>query len=408
MSNWPSAFGPVDTHAIDAFEVGELLAALADKSLVVLDPFTGRFRLLETVRDYARVTLANTGEAEMFRDRHLDHFLALTEQAEPQFTGPDQGVWLEKLETEHDNLRAALAWSSEQADNHESGVRLAGAMPRFWDARGHLAEGRRWFSIVLSQGAANETQHRAKALNGAGVLAYEQADYKAARAFLEESLAIGRRLGDRSGIAHSLNSLGNLAHDQGDYNAAQAQYEESLAIRREMGDKRGIAVSLTNLGQLANLQADHVTACALQEEAAAAFSEVGDQRGFAGSLRDLGYVAIEMGDCLAARSFQTQSLMISRSLGDRRGIAMSLVGLAQVAAALGEHSRTANLCGAAERLREEIGMPIRPSEQSRCDRLVSKSRAGMGDNAAFDRTWQQGRAMTIEQAIEMAMDEGKV
>jgi predicted ATPase/class 3 adenylate cyclase len=235
----------------------DLLALLRECSLVLTEETEQgmRFRMLETMREYAQERLVEAAEVEVCNKRHTDYFLSLAEQAEPELKGADQAEWLARLETEHDNLRAALAWCRDADDGGESGLRLAGALWQFWLVRGHWSEGREWLAFALGHlGAHERTKARAKALNCAGELARSQADYAPARSACEESLAISRELGDRHGVANSLHTLGNLARNQGNYAQARSFYEESMAIRRELGDRLYIAASLESLANVAFLQ----------------------------------------------------------------------------------------------------------------------------------------------------------
>ena len=429
-------------------EVLDLQTSLCDKSLVLVEQNDGhyRYRLLETVRQYARERLLESGGGGAVRNRHLDYFLALAEEAEPKLTGAEQAEWLQLLDGEHDNLRAALTWSSATGGDATSGLRLAGALWWFWYARGYFGEGRGWLSGLLAAVPSRQaTAARAKALNGAGRLARQQSDYPAAQVLLNESLVIQRKLGDRRGIATSLNNLGLMAWDQGDYPSARAMYEESLLIRRELGDRWGIAVSLNNLGGVAFDESDYVAARVLHEESLAIRRELGDRRGIASSLGNLGNVAYAQGhypvsralfeeslaisrevgdrqgigfslgtlgnvaaaqgDNASARAFFKQSVTIRLELGDRWGIAEVLEGLSYVALALAEPGRAIRIDGAAERLREEIGSPLPPNERPRYDGHVAAARAALGDDEACDRAWQEGRALTFEQAIELALTE---
>ena len=432
-------------EGMEDWEVLDLLTSLADKSLVVAEEKDGhsRYRLLETVRQYARERLLEGEGGKAVRERHRDTFLALVEEAEPKLLGAEQAEWLQRLEEEHENLRAALDWSVAEAGS-AGGLRLCGALLRFWATRGHLSEGREWCVRVLGKAGSEErTQQRAKALNVAGVLAYYQGDYHAARARYEESLAILRQLGDRKGTASALNNLGNVTGEQGDNSAARALHEESLAIRRELGDRSGIATSLGNLGIVACDRGDFASARARHEECLAIRRELGDRGGIANSMHNLGLVAYYQGDypgarslyeeCLAnwremgyrfgmavalsnlgnlvfaqgeypaAGALHQEGLLIRRALGDRRGIAYSLEGLASVVAARDSSLHAAGIWGAAERLREEIGSPLSPNERPRYDRHVVAARAALGDDAAFDRAWQGGRELMLEQAIELAL-----
>jgi non-specific serine/threonine protein kinase len=435
-------------EGIDEAGALDLLTSLADKSLVVAEERDGatRYRLLETVRQYARDRLLEGGDGGRWRDRHLEHFLAVAEEAEPQLTGANQQAWLDRLETEHDNLRSALAWSAAEGADAAGGLRLAGALCVFWEVRGYLGEGRGWVGASLAAtkgGPAGDA--RARALNGAGVMAWQQADYPAARALHEECLTIRRELGNRRGIAGSLNNLGNIASEQGDFRAARALYEESLAIKRELGDRRGIANSLNNLGIVACDQGDYPAARALYTEGLTIRRGLADRNGVASSLNNLGGVACEQGDYPTARALYEESLAIHREVGNRHGIGMSLncigtlaryqgdfraarelylqgltilrdagdlgaiadslEGLACVGIPLRGSRDSARAWGGAERLRERIGAPLAPSERPRHEGQVAAARAALGDDAAFDRAWQEGRAMTLEQVIACVREE---
>jgi predicted ATPase/class 3 adenylate cyclase/Tfp pilus assembly protein PilF len=432
---------------VGAGEVLDLLTSLCDKSLVVVEHSEGhsRYRLLETVRQYARELLLESGSGEAVRNRQRDYFLMLAEEAEPKLMGAEQATWLRCLDEEHDNLRSALDWSLSQAQ-WRTGLRLCGSLQRFWWARGHLTEGRETCVRLLgSPGAEERTHARAKALSVAGVLAYHQCDYPAARALGEESLAIRRESGDRKGIAASLNNIGLVACDQGDFASARALYEESLAIKRELGDRSGIANSLNNLGNVAYDQADFTAARALYDESLIIARELGDREAVSRLLSNLGNVAMHQRDLASARALHEESLAIKRELGyrqriasslnslgnlatdqgdfessralyqeglaieielgDRLGIAISLRGLAAVVAAMGNSLHAARIWGAAERLRVEVGSPLSPNDSIDCDRRVTAARAAAGDDAAFDCAWQEGHSLTLEQAMTLALGE---
>ena len=220
-------------------DILDLLRSLVDKSLVVYEEHdgVGRYRLLETVKQYAEERLTEIGAGKEVFGRHQQYFLELAEHTAPLLRGPEQGVWLAHLETEHDNLRVALAWCEQQAEEAEAGLRLAGALWQFWNTRGHLLEGRQWLKRALEKTKQDATEPeasmaRALALNRAGRLAYSQSDYVAARTLFEESLTIRRRLGDQKKVANSLDLLGEVAESQGDYTTARTLHEESLTIRR--------------------------------------------------------------------------------------------------------------------------------------------------------------------------------
>jgi non-specific serine/threonine protein kinase len=279
-------------EGIEAREVLDLLTSLVEKSLLQYEEADaeGRYRLLETVRQYGAEKLCGAGEEVEYRGRHRDSYLTLAEQAEPELRGPAQGEWLARLEQEHENLRAALAWSTERSEG-EAGLRLGGALWRFWMVRDFWAEGRERLAGVLAlPGVETRTAARGSALNGAGVLAQCQGDYQAARALYGESLAIRRQLGDQQAVASSLSNLGNVASDLGDYATARALLENSQTIYCQLGDQHGIATSLHNLGCVTRDQGEYEAARAFYEESLAIYRQLGKQREIANSLANLGFV----------------------------------------------------------------------------------------------------------------------
>jgi len=388
-------------------DVLDLLASLVDKSLVLVDHHDGhsRYRLLETMRQYAGEKLLESGGGEVVRKRHRDYFLALAEEGQRKRTGTELAEWLERLEKEHDNLRAGLDWSLVEAGSN-GGLRLCAALQRFWWIRGHFSEGREWCMRVLGiTGDVERTRERAEVLNVAGLLASEEGDYSVAGALHEENLAISRELEDQMGIATSLNALGLVAMYQGHLTSARERYQESLEILRETGHRLGIATCLHNLGLVAFEQGDYPAARALYQECLAVERELRDQGGIATTLGNLGNVGMGGGQFAGARALHQESLALRRELGDRLGIAMSLEGLAAVAAALDGAVHAARNWGAAERLREEIRSPLPPIERPRYERYVAAARAALGDDVAFDRAWQEGRASALEQVMKLALAE---
>jgi tetratricopeptide (TPR) repeat protein len=384
----------------------ETVESLVGKSLLKQTEALGepRFAMLETIREYATERLIASGDAEPAQERHRHYFLALAEEAEPKLKGPEQATWLRRLEEEHDNLRSALE-GSLAGHGLAEGLRFCGALQRFWWTRGHLSEGRELCARALEHSGADEfARLRARALSAAGLLAYWQGDYPAARARQEDSLAIWRQLGDRKGIGGSLSNLGMVARSQGDYASARALYEESMAISRELGDRWGLAASLNNLGNLAAEQGDYQGSRAQHEECLAILRELGDRGTIATALENLGNVAYDQGEHASARTLHVESLTMRHQLGDRLGIVISLERLAAVAAALGGALRAARIWGAAERLRAEIGSPLQPKDEVQHDQIVAATRAASGNEAAFDNACVEGRALTVEQAIACALE----
>jgi predicted ATPase/class 3 adenylate cyclase len=362
----PSSLSTVNCQ-LSTGDILDLLSQLVDKSLVLVDEGEreSRYRLLETIRQYGAEKLrVEGGEAEAVElaTRHRDWFLAFAVEADRGLHGPEQAEWLDRLESEHDNLRAALRWSIERQEV-EAGLRLGASLWRFWSIRGHLSEGRERLAELLALERALEAgaesaerrAARASALNGAGALAYHQGDYAGAGKLYEESLQIRRELGDRSGVAASLNNLGLMAYEQGDHSAAQALLEESLALRRELGDRTGIAASLSNLGLVADTQREYARARLLHEESLTIRRQLGDQRAVALSLNNLGWVAASLGETATARALHEESLAIRRELGDRPGIAASLNNLGNLALEEGEYEAARALYEECLEIERELG-----------------------------------------------------
>jgi predicted ATPase/DNA-binding SARP family transcriptional activator len=400
-----------------------------------------RYRLLETLREYAAEQLVAEEAAVMAR-RHAQYYLALAEEAEPQLTGPGQPEWLDRLDRERANLDEALRWSA-RSGNAELGTRLGAALGEFWRTRGSLAAGRECLAEVLGLAPAERTPARARALDGAAMLAHYQGDFAAARSFLEESLATARAVGDRPGVATALASLGLVLRVQGDYEAAASVLEESLAVSRELGDQRRVGVALGLLGDVALHQGQLAAARSLYQESLAPRQEVGDKRriayhfnnmgdvtcaqgeyqparalyekglkgcgevgdvpGIAWSLYGLSSVAFHQGEHAAARSLCAESLARRRQLGDKRGIAECLERLAEVGAAQGRPRRAAGLFGAAAALRATIGAPLPPASRAAYDHHVAALREKLGE-AGFAAAWVEGRAMSLERAVAEALE----
>jgi len=325
-------------EGVDEAAVLDLLTSLADKSLLQSEERDGatRYRLLETVRQYARDRMLESGQAQRWRDLHLAYFLALAEEAAPQLTRSDQRAWLDRVEVEHDNLRSALTWSSEESGDAARGLRLAAALWYFWFVRGYLGEGRRWLTALLAAAPAAApdggpaSTARSKALSGAGALARLQGDYADARAFYEQSRALREQMGDRQGAAAALGDIGLVDYNVGDYGTARVRLNQSIEALRGMGDTRSLALSLNSLGMVAAEQGDYAAAHTLYEESIALQRKHGDRHGIAMAVNNLGIVAAHRGDLQAARALWEEGLAIRRELGDRRGVALTLHNLAFV------------------------------------------------------------------------------
>lgn len=458
------------------------LASLIDKSLLqqqVSADGEPRFVLLRVIREYALEQLLESGEVETIRQQQALFFLAWAEVAEPHLTDREQQGWLARIDAEYDNLRAVLEWSTVQGDG-EIGLRLAGALWRFWQIRGYYNEGYRWLEGLLTK-STQSTLARAKALDAAGSLAEGQGDYATARRCheesltiwralknqrgtaaalhrlgavalvqgnyavartqLEESLHIKRAIDDRLGMAATLHNLGMLAHEQGDDDTSRLLYEESLAIERQFGNMRGIAISLNSLGNVARNQGDiarahtlfteslairrilddkygialalnnlgnvaldqgaESVARTLIEESLALHKTIGNKRGMALALNNLAGVARQEGDYPISCNLYKESLLIRQEVGDQQGIAECLAGLAEIARAQQQVEQAAQLLGATTTLLEAIGGSLETADRAVYEHGLGAVQRTLGD--AFAVHWAAGRAMTLEQAIALAL-----
>jgi predicted ATPase len=414
--NWRLQVGnaqPLAPSHGDLAAVLDTLGSLVDKSL--LRRFDSgaepRFMMLETIREYAQLRLAASGETAELRRRHAAFFQELAERAEPELVGPRQADWLDRLEDEHDNLRSALNWVAQQ-DEPEPVARLSIALIRFWLAHGHLTECRQWLERSIAglraaqptgepELAARRALVEAKALNGAGLLAWTQGDYLRAQTCYAESLGLCRAADDRPGAARALTNLGLLADALGDYPAAKASYEEALALYRALNDTIGMARALNNIGNVALAEHEYAAAYHSYSESQALFRQLGDQRSIAIVLGNLGEVALNQREYLQARAHYQQGLQLRRALGDKEGLAYCLEGLAAIDLAQGAAPRAAQLWGAAATLREAIGAPLAPSDQAILAGRVAQARALVAP-PEWDAAWSYGQTMSLEQILDIA------
>ena len=365
-----------------------------------------RFGMLEMVREYALERLNARGERHLIANRHAAYYCQLAESTGSRFEVAGEAGSV--LTLEHDNLRAALQWA---LDNNQVGLGLSlgAALWPFWNTHGHLSEGRRWLEQVVAQAdrSADPKDKLAQrpllgaVLNGAGILAWHQADFAAARALLERSLEVQREAGDRAGMSDSLNYLGAVAHHVGDFESACRLYEESLSLRRQLGDKRRVAYSLNNLG-LALADASHVArGQAMLEESLALSREINDTWMEAYVLDSLGGLALQSGDTAQARHLLTASLCIAGPLRDIRLVLPGLEKLARVAIEQDRPLDATRLWAAATALRRATAVPQPPAWQSAYEASMTRTRA-MLPMGAWQAAWDEGSHMTADEAIAFA------
>jgi predicted ATPase/DNA-binding SARP family transcriptional activator/DNA-binding CsgD family transcriptional regulator len=431
-------------------DIPDALSGLVEKSLVVAEASEGddaaRYRLLEPIRQYAREKLEEGGESKMVLRRHADFFLALAEGARPGLRGPEVGEWSGRLETEHDNMRAALSFALE---SEEAGLalRLAAALGTFWYMHSHSDEGRKWLETALAMDKGAPTVSRIGALEALYWLAFDQwdhdraeavareanelgtgveiaggltatlkimsagplwvrGDYERGQALLEEGLRIGREAGDKVIVAEALMQLAGTAWGMGDIERGNEIYQEGIDLCREAGYTFRLPDFLLSLGYQLILEGDYERGAALNEEAAAVSRRHGYGRGLNLALDNQGWASLLQGDYDRAKPFYEESLAVSKELGDKACASESLDGLACVAAARGELLKAARLFGAAEGMRETLGEAVAfwhtPEEAAWREPSRARARSRVGE-AAWEETLTEGRAMGLKEAIGYAL-----
>ena len=338
-----------------------LLAQLSECSLLTTEESGAeiRFRMLETVREFAQEQIDASSQT-LLNSRHSAYFLGLAQQAEPELKGQAQSEWLARLEREHDNFCAALLQCEQNGSEEEQrrGLEIAALLWRFWYVRGHLSEGRKWFRLLLPPLPMRTADAlTAKALNGAGCLAWGQNDLLEARRLLEASLAMQRELGDAVRTASALNNLGLVARAQGDVDAAIRCHEDALGLQRERADWKEVALSLNNLAAAHAERGDDAAAYTLYKESVTLWRTLDDRWGLALALSNLGAVLQRLRRHTEARAVLTEGLAIRRQLDDRSGLAMSLLCLGLIACEGGDFPAASAYYEEALRLHRRIGNP---------------------------------------------------
>jgi non-specific serine/threonine protein kinase len=385
-----------------------LVASLIEKSLLALQPNAGdepRYTMLETVREFALECLAASGEADATREAHAAWCVALAQEAGPRVMGADQVRWLDRLHREHDNLRAALAWSLQRGDE-ETTLALAGALWMFWHMHGHVTEGRRWLDQALSLGADVPSLARIQALLGAGRLAHDHGDTVRASACFDRSLALSRELGDVRGTAFSLFGLGMIAAGRGDYDTATGLQEEARRLFASLADLPSMALATYHLAVAAYGQGDLARADALCEEALRPARAADDAFTIAATLYHLGLVAGDRGDVARGAAALTEGLPLVTASGNLPGIARCLANVAVLATGRRRWQDAARLLGAVATLQEMLGYGFHEPEAPRYERAEQETRAAL--KADFAGQWAAGKAWTIAEAIAEATRLGSV
>jgi predicted ATPase/class 3 adenylate cyclase/Tfp pilus assembly protein PilF len=428
-------------------EVLDVMASLVDKSLLRRGSPGGepRFEQLETLREYGLERLEEDRSGNASRRAHAAYFLALAEEADPLLESPQQALWLQRLDREYGNMRAALEWLAD-GDDAERALRLGVALWRYWEIRGYLTEGRAWLTRLLSLPQSSRgVRSRAKALYAAGVLADAQCDYLAARGLFDEYLAINREAGDGFSLAaalinrgnvadalgdlqqaHSLyaealsifrtgndplgqawalQGLANLARQQDDYSAARSMYEEALDIWKRSGNNAAIAVALNDVGSVLDAMGDHAGARSAFEQSLRMFLESHNDGAAAISLNNLGNVSSALGDHDSARELYQRSLRIVHARGDMRGTARLLESLANLAVAQAQPERALQLTEAAAELRRAADAPLSAAEAAKVQDTVDLAGRMLSRSQEDTPTVRLARrSLSPEEVIELALE----
>jgi predicted ATPase/transcriptional regulator with XRE-family HTH domain len=384
---------------LETDDIPVLLTRLLEKSLVFLHEQAGqaRYQMLVTIRQYAHEKLSEYHEMERAQNRYLDFFLNLAEEAEVKLHGSQQPVWLERLEVELDNLRAALRWGF--GSRKGAGFRLAGSLWLFWFMHAHFIEGRQWYDEALSLSADSSPYIRMRLLIGAASSALGRGDNEQIKILSEQSLALAREQENEWGIAMSLHHLGAAAAHQGDFKQAQTLFEEGLVLSHKIGNWGIIDYLLGDLAFLAETQGDYKQASAFYEEDLARAQKHQDGWSICYALGNLSSIAYLQSDYGRAKALGAQALALAYELGDKRMISFRLLDMGIVAFRLGQPERAAKLIGTAEVLAMNTGIPFQPEEN-----IVAEIRTQLSEST-FESLQSEGRAMPLDQAIAFALEE---
>ena len=391
-----AVFHTLENASAGLVRILDAVASLIDKSLLYQmqpEDEKPRFSMLEMTREYGQEMLALCEETEAARQAHALYYLTLVEQAAQAWEGPQHALWVERLEREHDNLRAAMRWSLEQEDENrlEAAFRFGGALRSFWQVRGYFREGRTFLERVLAQSEGKLPPWRAKALNDAVLLAVSQGDHAWGEALCQENLIRYRELEDDPAVARTLYLLGWLTLLKGDLASARNRLSESLTLAREVDDRGGILIALTWLGIVTIYQGQYARARALLEQTLAMQRELGNKRGIAWSLFHLAWMRfLSASDTPYARSLLTEAEALFKEIGDRWGIADSYQLLGQLILQQGDVGRARILLEQSLTLFREIEYR----------RGIAHSLSHLGDVAAMQQDWARARQIYEESLTE--------
>ncbi|HSD85746.1 MAG TPA: tetratricopeptide repeat protein [Anaerolineae bacterium] len=402
-----SAIAEVWAHSQPAaiYRPGSEIRSLVDKSLLRYELSTEgvpRYVMLESVREYAQDKQQENGERDDVQQAHADYYLKLMQDAVQQLqAGPDQVVWLDRLEQEQDNFRAALNWAVESPAHQLLLIQLVVALYEFWKLRSHLSEGRHWLEIAAAIEAIPAAL-RASVLNKAGAMAWRHGDYDRARTLNDQALNLQQQLGDRAGVSLSLQSLAIIDLMTSNFVAARDLLERSLAIERELGQPRLVAHVLNNLAIVAKELGEPDRAEALFGEALELKRAEGDLYGTTFQLHGLGTLAAERQAYAQAASYYREEIALLWKFGDRRALALGFASLADLLAKSNDSVIAAQLLGAADALRQSVGFTISLDNLAEYESIVAGVQAHL-EATAFQTAWREGQALALDKAVALAL-----
>jgi predicted ATPase len=387
--------------SIEPAEILNLLGWLADKSLILVEGHNGttRYRMLETIRQYATEKLSDVEEVEMVKRRHAEFFVQWVETQQSLLRGPQQVPSFRRFEIEHDNLRAVLRWTRE-TDQVETGMSLAASLAWFWERYGFLSEGRQWLEAFLDAATHHAVPDllQAKALYGLGTLIIRQNDFGLSDQLLRQSMALSESIGNRLGIANTLIYLGAGALLTGNFEPAIEQFRESGAIFAELGNKWGVASASANLGLAILFQGDVATSRKLLDEALAGLQEVGEEIFSGIVLVGIGYAKYLQGQWEDAELTMRNGLRLVLEGGEKPFLVYCIVMMASVFMTSQEPRRAVEFLGISGMLSDMFGVPLPPLIQGVADQVEGVARAQLGSDA-FTTAWAEGQAMSFERAM---------
>ena len=384
------------------------ISSLIEKGLLISNELPDgdlRFRMLEVVREYAREALEANGELDATSRRHAVYFVALGVRAEPHLEAAQSAEWLNRLESEHANLRVALSWAIDNDVN--LGQRLAGAIWRFWWLHGHIREACDWIEAFLSQRADADAPARTKMLLGAGFLNRLRRNFEMAGRFAQEGLALSEKTGDKRSSAFALYQLALLALDNKDMRLAGSLFEKGLDFAHDSGNMQILALLLNGLGELSRSQANYAKAAEFYRQALLINREVGDLTRQVTNLINLGATAIAQNDQKSAGEFYRAGLEIGSKMKDMNGSLYCLEGVAGAIWASCDAKRAARLLGAADALRSTNNLFLEPADRIPYEQSVSLVRTSL-DKKVFADYFSKGSKMKLEDAVELALAESTI